>query len=552
MKIASRLAAICAAASFCAPATGQSFNFSNFADVSPLTLNGSAIQSGNNLRLTNTSPSQTASVWYTTPVEVANGFEMTAQFLIAPNSTASEGIAFVIQNSADGAAALGGDLWGLGYGAGSNNGGIANSLAFEIDTHAQGFLNETTSNDLSINTAGALPNSENESAAIANVTPFFDMSDNTVHTLRILYVPGELFVYVDDLDDPLLQAPYTFEAGGVYTAGGAAPGMDLPNDLAWVGFTGSTGLGSQSQRAELVSWTWTSLSPPAPCYEGTVGDVLTINGSVGGFFRIVSTKTADPFTIEVGTPPGMATAPFALFGSFGAADGTQAVTLPIGEMCFGLDSPVNLGIGPAPAQFAVPPGIPLTVTLTLQGLINVDPSDSSQFGLTNAIVLDIAPGAAPTITSTNLASVPAGQDLTINGENFSDFATVTVGGIPATIQSQTSDQIIIVYPAGVPCDATLEVRNPDGQTATTTTNPTPLITNGINPTGSSAGGQLFIITGSGFAPGMTADFGGTNATVQTSSNTVVVIIVPPGSPGQVTVTITTPGGCSASTNYTYV
>src|SRR5690606_30165450 len=127
-------------------ATAQSFSFPNFADVSPLTLNGAASQVGSNLRITNNGVSQTGSAWYTLPVSVAEGFETQFEFVI---TAASEGMAFVIQGSPDGPLALGGGLWGLGYGFGVSSSPITNSIAIEVDAVQDGFLNDTSNNELS-------------------------------------------------------------------------------------------------------------------------------------------------------------------------------------------------------------------------------------------------------------------------------------------------------------------------------------------------------------------------------------------------------------------
>jgi Legume lectin domain len=66
-----------------------------------------------------------------------------------------------------------------------------------------------------------------------------------VHTIRIVYAPGNLQVFLDDLENPLMT---------VYV--NLARVMDLDNGRAWVGFTAASG--ADWQNHDLVSWTFGS------------------------------------------------------------------------------------------------------------------------------------------------------------------------------------------------------------------------------------------------------------------------------------------------------
>jgi hypothetical protein len=83
-------------------------------------------------------------------------------------------------------------------------------------------------------------------------------------------------------------------------------------------------------------------------------------------------------------------------------------------------------------------------------------------------------------------------------------------------------------------------------------NPTPTVTGTILGQGSSAGGAVFIVQGTGFAPGTVVTIGGAPATVLSASATVITVSTPPGTPGVAPVGLTTPGGCITSTTYTYL
>jgi hypothetical protein len=538
-----------------AAVSAQGFNFPNFANTAGLTLNGSATQNGASLQLTDLVANQTGSVWVSTPQTVTNGFRTEFSFRINGNA---EGFAFVLHGAADADLALGGSYWGLGYGNGLGVQGIPNSLAVEIDKRRQVFLSDTTTDEeLSIHTLGTQPNSENEGASIARAESPVAFGPATVHTIAIDYVPGLIQVFVDGDPMPALSANYTLETGGPLLAGGNVGGLDLPTGQAWLGFTAATG-NNAGLRTELLSWNHIERIPAPPCATGTVVDgggapfdALTVNGSPGDFFRTVRLQSGDPFSIGVVPPPGSATAPFLLAVSLGAVDGSSTLSLPgIGDLCFsGFDAFMPMV---APTTIDVPVGVRIDATFTLQAGMQPDPMQPG-FALTNAVVVDIRPGPAPVITTFSPNSAPPGGTITISGANFSPFATVSVDGSTITPTNVTESSMQFAMPANVSCDAVLSVRNPDGSTATApfTFNPTPVVTNVPFTSGTAAGGQNFVVVGTGLAPGSTVTFNGTTANVTTATSTVILATTPPGTPGPAQVVITTPGGCSTTTTYTY-
>ena len=77
--------------------------------------------------------------------------------------------------------------------------------------------------------------------------------------------------------------------------------------------------------------------------------------------------------------------------------------------------------------------------------------------------------SAPTIGSVSPASGPAsgGTTITITGTNFSEGATVLIGGVPATsVVVDGSTEITVVVPAGTVGAANVVVTNPGGATVT--------------------------------------------------------------------------------------
>lgn len=545
-----------AVAALTAPVAAQTFDYPNFASTAGLTLNGAAAQTGSALRVAGGSSGPAGSAWRTMPVMVTEGFETTFDFLTTPSP---EGLAFVIHGASSGASALGGDNWGMGYGFGLTGTPIARSIAIEIDGVQQGFLSDTSGNEVSVHTLGALGNSENEGIALARISPAGDLSNNALHRMRIAYTPGLLDIYVDNLLTPLLSVPFTFENGGTMLAGGSTGGLGLPGSDAWVGFTSATTTGVAGQSAEVRSWSWISYRMPPPCYTGNVlagaggpYDLLRVNGSTGGFFRTARLNVADPFTLSLATPPGLASAPFVLCATIGVADTTTVTTTPYGSACFPLFLPLDIGSSSAPYSLPVPPGIVLTLPLTLQAVMATSAVDPAQIQLTNAIALQWSFAPAPTISGVTPNSAPVGGTITVNGNNFSPFATVDISGVPVTPNSITRTQVLLPMPTGLPCGAVLRVRNPDGAQATIPFNPTPTITSQVNSSGPAAGGTSFIMIGTGFAPNTTVTIGGVPATVSTAAATVIVCLTPPNTPGPKQVVVRTPGGCTVNSTFTYL
>jgi len=84
---------------------------------------------------------------------------------------------------------------------------------------------------------------------IASVSRNVVYSDGAVHTVRILYVPGNLRIFLDDLENPLMTVVINL-----------AEVMDLDHGRAWVGFTAASG--ADWQNHDLISWDFSSPARP--------------------------------------------------------------------------------------------------------------------------------------------------------------------------------------------------------------------------------------------------------------------------------------------------
>ena len=126
------------------------------------------------LRLTPNATATAGSAWYNTQQPVAGAFSTTFTFqLTGIGNTGfgpADGIAFVIQNSPAGTAALGPDGCGIGFGGGSctPGTGIPNSLAVEFNTFNNGAGVDPSNNDVTIqNCSGTGANSVDQSCSLA-------------------------------------------------------------------------------------------------------------------------------------------------------------------------------------------------------------------------------------------------------------------------------------------------------------------------------------------------------------------------------------------------
>lgn len=548
----------------------QTFTYANFSSVGTLTLLGNAAQSGTALRLTANVSNQTGWAWHHTPMPVLAGFDTTFRFRITPPpvGTKAEGMAFVLHDDPAGLTTTGGTVWGMGYGAGANSAvGIRNSIALELDTYQDNFLGDTSANEVTIHTRGATGNHENESYSIGRTTPAQNLADGQLHTLRLRYVPGTIEVYVDGAATPAISRPYSLVSGGTYLNNQPVGAPTLANGTAYLGFCATTGAGTLTELVEIIDWTWTSTPLRDPCYAGSLGqDLLRVEGSSGGPLRTVTLATHQPFSIGMNAPAGMSAAPFILLMTPLPQPGAPGTSLGFGNACMPMlplgplvfvvaDSfgwlPAGLPSSPATSSVNIPTGlVNFPVDLTIQSVVLAN-NNPFTLGLSNAIDVHIEVAPAPAILSVGPASGAVGQPISIGGTGFLPGLTLTVAGNAVTPTSVAPTLVVFPYPAGLPCGSQLVIRNPDGQTVSGPINPVPTVTSTVLASGTAAGNQLFVVVGSGFAPGTNVTIGGNPAVVQSVTFSTLSLRTPPGTVGVAPVVITTPGGCTVATSYTY-
>jgi len=174
----------------------------------------------------------------------------------------------------------------------------------------------------------------------------------------------------------------------------------------------------------------------------------------------------------------------------------------------------------------------------------------------------VAP-AGPQVTGVSPTSGAGGDTVTITGSGFTGATDVGFDITSAAGMTVDSDtQITAISPAGTgTVDITVTtpagtspVSQADQFTYTAATGPQ---VTGISPTsGSSAGGDTIIITGSGFTGATGVSFDGTPASAFTvDSDTQITAISPAGTGIAVDITVTTPAGTSPPSRagvFTYI
>jgi hypothetical protein len=259
-------------------AAGGVPSFPDFSSTQGLSLNGTAQQVGNVLRLSATSEfNAAASAWFDTPLSLSTGFETIFHFRITPGTLyrdeAADGLTFTIQNA--GLDALGLPGHAIGYG------GIPASLAVEFDT----FLNndagtalygDPNGNHLSVHTRGLEPNSGDEIFSLGSSTAIPVLDDAQVHTARISYAPGTLAIFLDGASTPDVSVS-----------------VNLANLLAapraFFGFTAASGAATSDH--DILSWSLTQVPEPGTGSLIAFGVVLLACQSRGRRRRPIALKS---------------------------------------------------------------------------------------------------------------------------------------------------------------------------------------------------------------------------------------------------------------------
>jgi hypothetical protein len=222
------------------------FTYTNFSDLSGLTLNGNAQQDGSALLVGPPALYQIGSAYYTNQVNVGQGFLTTFNLQITPDSssyTTADGMAFLIQNV--GVNALGISTGHPGYA------GIPNSIAVEFDTFQNFQLSDPNNNHIALQSCGTARNSIDHASGCTlgiNGNLPLTLADGNVHKVQVSYMPGAGG-----------SGPFAVSVDGKFILKATvnlSTLLNLNGNDAWVGFTAGSGAAFES--GEVKGWTFAS------------------------------------------------------------------------------------------------------------------------------------------------------------------------------------------------------------------------------------------------------------------------------------------------------
>ena len=188
-----------------------------------------------------------------------------------------------------------------------------------------------------------------------------------------------------------------------------------------------------------------------------------------------------------------------------------------------------------------PAGLGLVDVTVASAGINSAASAADQFGYVSSV----------TLLSPTFGPAAGGTSVTILGSGFTGPATVDFGATPATnVTVNSTTSITATSPAGSGL-VDVTVLTPGGTSATSAADQfsfVPSVTLLSAMSGPTAGGTSVTITGTGFTGATAVKFGTYAATSFMVSSATSITATSPAGLGVVDVTVTTPGGTSATSS----
>jgi hypothetical protein len=224
-------------------------DFGNGFNGNALTLSGASRYDGARLQLTDGQAGEAASAFYSSPVHIGS---FTTDFSFQLTNAMAEGFTFTIQGV--GPSALGGSGGALGYA------GIPNSAAVKFDLNDNG---GEGSDSTGLYTKGATPTLP----AVNFASTGINLHSGDVFNVHMTYDGNTLIVKEVDSTQPA-AATQSYSVNIASLVGG---------NLAYVGFTASTGNGTAIQ--EILGWSYTETYLP-PNLGINLSNVVSYNQDV--------------------------------------------------------------------------------------------------------------------------------------------------------------------------------------------------------------------------------------------------------------------------------
>ena len=181
------------------------------------------VNADNSITLTTATNNQAGYAWSTTQLDFQEDLSINFSVYLGNNNNGADGIGFAFHNDPAGSSAQGNNGGGLGIG------GLQNSIGIEFDTWFNGGPNSDLTNDhTSIVTPDNGGNS-NHGTPITSVTDLGNIEDGAWHEVNL------------DWDASAQILTYTFDGVVIETLNRDIYNMDIGSNLAYFGFTASTG-----------------------------------------------------------------------------------------------------------------------------------------------------------------------------------------------------------------------------------------------------------------------------------------------------------------------
>jgi hypothetical protein len=229
-------------------------------------------------------------------------------------------------------------------------------------------------------------------------------------------------------------------------------------------------------------------------------------------------------------------------------------TVTINGFSFTYTTAVTIA-GVAPTSYSIVSDSQITMVVPAHAAGAVNVTVTTDGGTSNTATYTYVPPPAISSLSPTSGPEPGGTVVTITGTDLLGVTAVAFGSTPATTFTiNSATQISASAPAGTGgVQVTVTSSGGVSNGATYTYLPTPTVT-GVNPSsGDTGGGNIVTITGTNFTGASAVSFGPTAATTfLLNSATGITAIVPAGTAGAVTVSVTTPNGTGSLPNgYSY-
>jgi Legume lectin domain/Bacterial lectin/PKD domain len=404
-----------------APDTGFSIT-----DFSPgLNLLSAATVTGDRLRLTPASPTQTGTAVLASKQQIQTGFETRFRFQIsgpggildASGQNGGDGFAFIIQNQSPTSTGLFGPapFWHIPY-------SIPNAFAVEFDTWQNASVNDPNGNHISLQPAGPSPDQFTEhlhATSLGFTTTIPNLSDGNAHDVRLTYEPGLLQVFVDDLETPVLSAAIDLtNVNGINR-------LDA-NGMAWVSL--GAGTGGAFENHDILSWSFASRVPPTANAGADqsihAGQLVTLDGS-GSFDDNTATEDLLFNWTLISKPVGST-------ASLSGADTAR----PSFVADLGGDYVARLTVTDADSLASAPDSV---VVSSLNAAPSADAGPDQGTFIGNAVTLDGSASLDPDLDELSLLwtlAGPEGSEAVLTGEAtaFPTFTPDVAGSYTATLR----------------------------------------------------------------------------------------------------------------------